>query len=353
MTSFLKALNGVNDEACPVWFMRQAGRYLPSYQELKKEHSLLELFKTPKLAAQVTLLPFKDLELDAAIIFSDILVVFEACGFSIDYPIGKGPQIFAPQTPDEILSSLKLKPVETSLDYVFEAINLVKPGLKVPLLGFSATPFTLLAYLLEKPMTEAIEKVKKQLYENKKTIHELLSILTDLVIDYGLNQIKAGIDAFQLFDTASTWLSDEAFKTFSLPYTEKILKAFRQKNIPTLLFSKSSSSRVEIIKDLPLNGYSMDWTSSFKSIKEKVPAHLALQGNLDPFLTTLEFKFIEEELETLLQSTLCCPNFIFNLGHGVFPNTRLDTLQAIIRKIKSFHQEALGGIEHRIASGLP
>lgn len=334
MSCFLNALKGENKGSIPVWFMRQAGRYLPSYQEIRAKHSLLEMFKTPLIAHKVTLLPFQDLDLDAGIIFSDILVVFEALGFVIDYPLHKGPQVFAPDNIDDILTSIKLKSVDTVLSYVGESIERVKKDLKVPLLGFSATPFTLLAYLLEKPMSDDIKKVKKVLYEQKQNVHSLLTILTQLVIDYCDLQIKAGVDAFQLFDTASTWLSHEAYLEFDLPYTAKILKHLKNKQTPSLLFSKSTASRLESVKNVPLNALSVDWTSSLQSHLKALPSSMALQGNLDPYLTTLEFSFIKQELISLLDQVKNCPRYIFNLGHGVFPDTKLKTLQQIIDSIK-------------------
>lgn len=339
--TFLKALKGDNDGPIPVWFMRQAGRYLPSYQKLKQTHSLLELFKTPHLAHKVTKLPFDDLDLDAAIIFSDILVVFEALGFSIDYPEKLGPQIMAPKNIEDILSSLKRLPVETSLVYVAESIKLVKSDLDKPLLGFSATPFTLLAYLLQKPMTDDIKDVKKVLYENPRAAHSLLNILTDVIIDYAFMQIKAGIDAWQFFDTASTWLSHQAFSEFSLPYTQKILDFIALQNIPTILFSKSSASRFIDYAQLNVSAISVDWTASIASLRQQLPQHIGLQGNLDPYLSTLEFGFIEKELRFILEPLVDDKRFIFNLGHGVFPSTRLDTLVKIIDCVKSVRINSL------------
>lgn len=336
MSSFLAALKGENKQHIPVWFMRQAGRYLPSYQKIRSEYSLLEMFKTPSLAHKITLLPFQDLDLDAGIIFSDILVIFEALGFKIDYPLHKGPQILASDKIEEILKSIQLKPVDTTLCYVAEAIDRVKKDLKVPLLGFSATPFTLLAYLIEKPMSDDIKKVKKVIYEQKTSVHLLLKILTQLVIEYIDLQIKAGIDAFQLFDTASTWLSHQAYLEFDAPYIVEILEHLRKKNMPSILFSKSSASRIEVVKKMPLQALSVDWSCSLKSHLEMLPSHIAVQGNLDPFLTTLDFSCVEKELGSLLTQVKNCPRYIFNLGHGVFPETKLKTLQDIIRFTKHF-----------------
>lgn len=339
--TFLNALQGVNDGPIPVWFMRQAGRYLPTYQKLKETHTLLELFKTPHLAHKVTKLPFDDLDLDAAIIFSDILVVFEALGFSIDYPEKLGPQIMAPKGIDEIIHSIKLKPIEQSLDYVAEAITLVKSDLKKPLLGFSATPFTLLAYLLQKPMTDDIKDVKKALYEKPEACHRLLDILTHVVIDYAAMQIKAGIDAWQFFDTASTWLSHSAFNEFSLPYTQKILEFIATKNVPTILFSKSTASRIQDYAHLNVSYLSVDWTAPLSVLRQHLPSHMGLQGNLDPYLSTLEFDLIEKELNVILDQMKDDKRFIFNLGHGVFPTTRLDTLKKIIDCVKTSRSRLL------------
>jgi uroporphyrinogen decarboxylase len=352
VSSFLNALDGVNFGAPPVWFMRQAGRYLPSYQKMRREHSLLNMFKTPALAHRVTLLPFQDLDLDAAIIFSDILVIFEALGFQVEYPLEGGPKILAPSEIGDVLSSIKMNPVQDSLKYVFESIQKVKPDLSVPLLGFSGSPFTLLAYLLEKPMKDDIKKVKQVLYQKPQEAHLLLDILTHVLIEFIDLQIDAGIDAFQLFDTASTWLSDASYQQFSLPYSEIILKHLATKKIPSILFSKSSSSRMHHHALSSAKAISCDWTSSVLELNKFLAPQQALQGNLDPYLTTLSFESIEQELESLLEATKDMPNFIFNLGHGVLPETKLDTLQSIINKIKSYH-DAKGGIEQSIASGFP
>jgi uroporphyrinogen decarboxylase len=335
VSRFLDALDGKNMSYPPVWFMRQAGRYAPSYQEIRRSHSLLEMFKNPHLAAKITCLPFQDLDLDAAIIFSDILVVFEALGFSVDYPMSGGPKVCAPKTVREILDTLSVKDVKTSLSYVFESIRLVKPNLKVPLIGFSGSPFTLLAYLLEKPMTDEIKSVKKALYETPDETEKLLEIITEILKEFAALQIKAGADAFQIFDTASTWLSDEAFKRFSFHYTKKLVDHLKSLNIKTLLFSKSSSARIEHYNKLPLSMLSVDWTSSIKKLRHMLNPSIGLQGNLDPFLTTLDYSFIENEVNCLLDETKGMSNFIFNLGHGVYPETKLESLQKIIEAIKA------------------
>ena len=341
MSRFLDALSGKNYDSIPVWFMRQAGRYLPSYQKIRSEHSLLEMFKNPHLASQITLLPFDDLDLDAAIIFSDILVVFEALGFSVDYPLTSGPKVMAPDNVQDILSSIKLKSLETSLGYVFESLTLVKPKLHVPILGFCGSPFTLLAYLLERPMNDEIRSVKKALYETPELCHNLLGILTEILKEYATLQIKAGADAFQIFDTASTWLSDKAFEEFSFPYTKQLVEHLALLNIHSLVFSKSSLSRLKFYNTLALSVLSVDWTCSYQIIRQNLNPKIALQGNLDPFLTTLEFTHIEKELEGILDEVGPCPQFIFNLGHGVLPQTRLDTLQKMIRTLRQKQPVAL------------
>ena len=308
---FLKALACRNDEGRPpVWLMRQAGRYLPEYQNLRQKHSLYDLFHTPKLAAEITLQPVKRFPVDAAILFSDILIVLESLGFSVDFPEGKNP-------------CAKHTGVTKSLDFVGETIALVKSRCEAPLIGFCGGPYTVAKYI-------------------EGNID--LDRLTERSIEFLRMQERAGVDAFQIFDSWAGLLPKERFQTLSLNYLKKLLRAVSK---PIILFTRNSSSYAEELAGLNPAGISFDGLKPMSELRKITPAHIAVQGNIEPTTLLGSKEEVIQAADQLLQCMTGEPGFIANLGHGVLKSTPMENVEAFV------HHFAHGGIEQRMASGLP
>lgn len=323
---FLQALRCQNQDRPPIWLMRQAGRFLPNYRILRQKYSLWELFHQPELAAQVTLLPFEMLPLDAAILFSDILVIGEALGFKVIYPEGQGPY-FEPRLTLESLKHLKVSPVEETLGYVKKTIGLLKPNLKVPLIGFCGGPFTVASYLLTHTL------LKDWTEQSPEALHQLLELITAATIDYLKMQIASGVDAIQIFDSWANLLDDQQFLDFSCHYLKKILSALKPSKVPIILFCRNSSLRPQPLVQLAPAGISFDWHRPMKSLRQQVPAHIAVQGNLNPEILRTSTSAIDLATDEILSSMKGENGFIFNLGHGVLPDTPVANVQYLVEKL--------------------
>lgn len=301
---FLKALQLQNDGPPPIWMMRQAGRFLPQYQALRQQHSLIKLFRTPTLAAEVTRLPIDILDVDAAILFSDILFIAEALGWNIHFPDGGGIEITPP-------SQVAVRDVKSTLPFVFETIHRIKPELSVPLIGFCGGPYTVARY---------IERF------------DLLQPLTDLTIEYLRLQIEAGVDAIQIFDSWAGELDAEAFQQLSLPYLRQIVEALRP--FPIILFCRGSCRYAKELAALQPHAISLDWEKDLKEMRKEIPSTIALQGNLDPAILRGPLPQLMAQTDHILTSMEGERGFIFNLGHGVLPDTPVENALALIRRVK-------------------
>jgi uroporphyrinogen decarboxylase len=320
---FLKALRCEKVPRPPVWLMRQAGRYMPQYQALRKKHSLWEMFHKPEVAAAITRLPLELLNVDAAILFSDILVIAEAFGLSIQFPEGKGPRIESFTT----VEALTAVPVEEALSYVLETIRIVKPTIDVPLIGFCGGPFTVASYL-----TDAKSWVK----QDPTMLHALLAKNTDATIAYLKAQIKAGVDAIQVFDSWANLLDDAEFDQFSLFYLSKIVRAI---DIPVILFCRDSSLRAEKLAALQPAAISFDWHLPMADLRRKVPPSIAVQGNFPPEFLKQPREAIATGVNQLLDSMQDARGFIVNLGHGVLPDTPFENVRYFVESVRSFEDK--------------
>lgn len=320
----LKALHCKNEDRPPVWLMRQAGRYMPEYRTLREKHSLWSLFHTPELAAQVTLQPVDLLGVDAAILFSDILVIAEVFGLEVVFPEGSAPQIVP-----KVENTLEARNVEETLFYVRETIQLVKPQLKCPLIGFCGGPFTLATYMTGKSAS--------RLTQDKELLHTILQKITDVLIRYLMMQIKAGVDAVQVFDSWANLLSPVDFMEFSHAYLGKIVEALKPTGVPIILFCRSSSHYPRELSLLSPHAISFDWHKDMYALRKEVPANIAVQGNIDPeFLQGATSSQVSAKVKELLQTMKGEPGFIVNLGHGVLPKTPVENVRAFIDCVKLF-----------------
>lgn len=330
----LKALRGVNLERPPIWFMRQAGRYQTSYQVLRKNHTLVEMFHEEELITRVTLLPVEELGVDAAILFSDILLPLEALGFSVTYE--GGPQVTPKHFQVESLRLPLFEELQLQFSFITHAIGYLKKTLKVPLIGFCGAPFTIASYLLEKDHHHLLKNTKRWLYQETEAFHKLLSILADLVIDYATLQIKAGVDVIQIFDSWAGVLDEEAFKQCSSFYLKKIIGAIQAQGVPVIVFCRGSCLFVEELVELAPTAISFDWHKPLEKLKNKVPSSIALQGNLDPDILKAPFPVIEAKLHRILRSMQGESRFIMNLGHGVTPDISEYAVKYAVDYVKTF-----------------
>jgi uroporphyrinogen decarboxylase len=324
---FLSALTYRNSEdRPPVWLMRQAGRYLPEYRQLRQKHDFLTLCHEPELAAEVTLQPLKRFELDAAILFSDILVIPEALGMKLRFDEGVGP-VF-----DQPLEEVQLAPsFGDKLDFVKEAIGLVQQQYKGPLLGFSGAPFTLASYMIEGGSSRTFKKTKTWMLKDPEGFHKLLKLLTAQVIAYLKMQLLAGVQAVQLFDSWAHVLSDTHFRAFCLPYLKEIVKEVK----PIILFCRGSSIFAPLLAALSPTGISLDWQSNLKEMRQKIPAPIVLQGNLDPDILYASPDVVKQHAQEMVRSMQGDGGYIFNLGHGILPDVPLESVYALVDGVKS------------------
>ena len=317
----------------PVWLMRQAGRYMPHYRAIREKHSLWDMFHRPDLAATVTKLPLDLLGVDAAILFSDILVIAEALGLSVQFPETGGPRIHPSiETPYQV-ASLVYIPVEQSLSYVFETIRRVKREIEVPLIGFCGGPFTVATYCLDAVNHGAFEQTKRWIKEEPDALHQLLNILTEATIAYLKAQIDAGADVIQVFDSWANVLNDDAFAEFSLFYLKQIVDAL---SVPVIVFCRGACLRAERLAELKPMAISFDWDLPIAHLRRKVPPSIAVQGNFNPALLKLPREQIAQQVEEVLALMKNERGYIVNLGHGVTPDIALEHVCCFVDAVKEY-----------------
>ena len=327
----------------PVWIMRQAGRYLPEYKNTrKKAGGFLTLCKNPELACEVTMQPLDRFDLDAAILFSDILTIPDAMGMGLSFTEGVGPKFSKTINSLSDIEKIYVPEVGVELKYVTDAVSLIKKNIngKVPLIGFSGSPWTLAAYMIEGGSSKNFAKVKGLMYENPKHLHQLLDKLADTVIDYLNSQIEAGVDSVMIFDTWGGLLNKESYENFSLAYMKKIVGGLiREKNgvkIPVTIFTKGGSMWLEQIAEAGCDGVGLDWTVELGDAQARIGDKVALQGNLDPNVLFGSPETIRSEVKKVLSQFKGGTGHVFNLGHGVTPEVNPDNMKILIDCVHEF-----------------
>jgi uroporphyrinogen decarboxylase len=328
----LQALKGTNTQGPPVWLMRQAGRHLASYRDLRRRYSFLTMCHEPDLIAEVTTLPLQRYGMDAAILFSDILLIAEAMGRGLRFEESIGPIIERPIRKPEDLSSLPSIDL-SSMTFVAQGIKQLKERLSVPLIGFCGAPFTVASYLIEGKSSKDLTMTKKWMYRDPQSFHALLKIIADWSIAYLLMQIESGVDAIQLFDSWANTLSHSAFRSFSLAYMEYILQGLQHTNIPVILFCRGSSVFAPQMAPLQPACIGLDWNCDLPSMRKQIPS-IALQGNIDPHLLYAPLKTIEEEVQEFLQQMEGDRAFIVNLGHGVPSDVSEEAVEMLVNCVQ-------------------
>ena len=334
----LRVAKGEQTERTPVWLMRQAGRILPEYRAIRNKLSgFIELATTPELAAEVTLQPVDILGVDAAIIFSDILVIPEAMGLPYEMVEKKGPNF--PQTikSAEDVAKLRIAEPEEHLDYVLEAIKITKKELagRVPLIGFAGAPFTIFCYMVEGSGSKTFSKAKKMLYQRPDLAKELLQKITDSTIVYLKAQIAAGANIVQVFDSWAGILSPAHYQEFSIPYLSQICQAIKEVGTPITLFAKGAYFAREAMSKLDCNVLGLDWTMDIQESRKIIGSSKALQGNLDPCALYGSEADIREATRNMLNQ-FGAKGHIANLGHGVYPDTDPEKVKIFIDEVKTY-----------------
>ncbi|HEX7218541.1 MAG TPA: uroporphyrinogen decarboxylase [Burkholderiales bacterium] len=326
----------------PIWLMRQAGRYLPEYNATRaKAGSFLKLAKTPALAAEVTLQPLDRFPLDAAIVFSDILTIPDAMGLGLAFAEGEGPRFDKPLRDEAAIRALAI-PDLSKLQYVFDAVRESKRAIagRVPLIGFSGSPFTLACYMVEGSGSDDWRTLKTMLHSRPELLHRILDLNAQSVAGYLNAQIEAGADAVMLFDTWGGILSHDDYETFSLSYTKKILA--RVKKAPSILFTKGGAPWLAAMMESGCSAVGLDWTADARAARRLAAGRVALQGNLDPAALFAPPERVREAARKVLDSFGVEPGHVFNLGHGLQPKTPVESVAALVDEVRAYSMKLRG-----------
>jgi len=321
----------------PIWLMRQAGRYMREYRALRKKYSFLGMCKNPELAAQVTLQPIEKFGLDAAIIFSDILIPLEPMGVEFEFARGEGPVFHHPLQGMKDVEKLRVIEPEEELSFLMRAIQIVRKELegKIPLIGFSGAPFTLASYIIEGGHSKNYILTKSLMYQDRSTWDALMEKISEMLIRYLNAQIQSGVQALQLFDSWVGCLSPRDYEEYILPYSQKVIKGI-DKKVPLIHFATSSSTLLELMNQAGGDVIGIDWRMNIREAWERLDYGVAIQGNLDPVILLASVDLIEKEVKRILNSVGGRPGHIFNLGHGILPNTPPDHVAALVEMVHQY-----------------
>lgn len=344
--TFLKACRKEKVDQVPVWYMRQAGRYDPEYRKIKENYSLLEICSQPELAAEVTMMPVKKLGVDAAILYSDIMNPVASIGIDFDIVKDVGPVIHNPiRTPEDVA---KLRPidVEGDLGHVIETIKILDKQLEVPLITFVGAPFTIASYLIEGRPSRNYIRTKQLMYSEPEVWHQLMTKLGDMVITYLKAQIAAGAKAIQVFDSWVGALAPKDFQIYVLPTIQRIFTEISDQPVQKIYFpGVSSGELLPHLQQLQANVIGLDWRVSIREGRNRLNHTFAVQGNLDPMILTAPWPVIESYAKEIIDQGLEEPGFIFNLGHGLFPQASIDVLKQLTSFIHEYSASAIKQLE--------
>jgi uroporphyrinogen decarboxylase len=334
---FLKAIRREPIPRTPLWIMRQAGRYLPEYRKIRKKRDFLSVCKDPELAAEVTLQPMRRFDLDAAILFSDILILPEAMGIKLEFINNRGPRLWPRIIDESRLQILSCEPIIERLQFVVETIKRILAALdgKKPLIGFSGSPFTLAAYMIEGTPTRNFKYIKTMLYKKSSILPRLLDMLTEAVIHSLTLQIAAGVHAVQIFDTWGGILPIHLFDSFSGKYMKKIAEELKTLGVPVILFSKGGLEPIRMLADSAADMLGVDWMTEMAEARDVVDDRMALQGNLDPGVLYGDNETIRREIKKILEVFKGNSGHVFNLGHGIMPDADVDKVSFLVNEVRA------------------
>ena len=338
---FLQALRREKNDIPPIWFMRQAGRYLPEYQKIRKNYkNFLDMCKEPRTCAELALQPIERFDLDASILFSDILTIPDAFNLGLAFHEGEGPKFSNPiSTPQDIA---RLEDFEIGkLSYVYKAVEETKKILPatLPLIGFCGSPWTLAAYSIEGGGSKDFAKTKKFISDHPEAVKDYLEIITDACFQYLKQQVLSGVNALQIFDSWADLLNPNDLETYSLEYTRKLARKLKQdvvtSNIPLILFEKAPQKKISDILFEDLSCISLHWSESIERVSENLKGQFAIQGNLNPSFLLESDEIIQAETKKICSAMKNFPGFIFNLGHGITPDIKPEKVQVMIDAVRT------------------
>jgi uroporphyrinogen decarboxylase len=336
-SNFVRACKSQPVDRTPVWFMRQAGRYMPEYRAIRKEYSLLEICKKPKLAAQVTIDAAEILQVDAAIIFADLLLPFEVMGLPFHFAPGEGPVIEKPVRTPEDVAHLRTDRA-ADLGYVSEAVNLVARHFaeRLPVIGFCGAPFTLASYMIEGGSSRHYLHTKKMMYNSSALWDQLMSKLVDVTSEYSAAQVRAGADVIQIFDSWVGCLSVEDYRHYVLPHVTSMVKRLQKTGAPIIYFGTDSATLLPAMNETGADVIGLDWRIPLDQGWRALNHRCAVQGNLDPILLFADWKELKSRAENILRHAAGRPGHIFNLGHGILPETPVENVKNLARFVQEY-----------------
>ncbi|PJE78493.1 Uroporphyrinogen decarboxylase [invertebrate metagenome] len=342
----LKALCRQPVDITPVWLMRQAGRYLPEYLETRaKARDFMTLCQTPQLACEVTLQPLERFNLDAAILFSDILTIPDAMGLGLEFRENEGPVFRKPVRTRQVIESLPVLSPEKDLTYVMDAVRLIRQELngRVPLIGFSGSPWTLATYMIEGRSSKDFRHIKAIMFNEPQSLHHLLNLLAESVTGYLNAQIDAGVQAVQIFDTWGGVLAPDDYKHFSLQYMKQILTHLKRekegRTVPVILFTKNGGQWLEAIAETGTDAVGIDWTTDLHHARQRIGNTTALQGNLDPCVLYASDKAVCQGVQNVLDSFGHGTGHVFNLGHGIHPHINPEKVRVFVDAVHDLSEQ--------------
>jgi uroporphyrinogen decarboxylase len=335
---FLRACRRQPVSRTPIWVMRQAGRYLPAYQAVRAKHDFQKMYKTPALAAEITTQPIEILGFDAAILFSDILVIPEAMGMKLEFIEGNGPKFPQPLRSAEDIARLRMPKIEEALDYVLEAVQLTNRRLAgaVPLIGFCGSPWTLATYMVEGGGSKEFTHVKSMMFRQPQLVHLLLEKVTAALVDYLNAQIRAGVHAVQIFDSWGYALSPDDYEDFSLRYMRRLIAKVKHNGVPVIYFLRGHGCGLEKLAASGAEVLSLDWTIDLAEARQRIGAGVALQGNLDPTVLFATPDIVRIQTKKILEKMAGADGHIFNLGHGILPETPVKNVKALVNAVREY-----------------
>jgi uroporphyrinogen decarboxylase len=338
--NFLRACRREETDHTPVWLMRQAGRYMKEYMALKEKYSFLEMCRTPEIACEVTLQPIKAFELDAAIIFADILLPLEGMGIELSFAKNMGPVIGNPVRTRADIDAIRVINPEEDVPYLLEAIKLVKKELneKIPLIGFAGAPFTLASYIIEGGGSKNYLNAKGLMFGDPESWHVLMTKITELTGKYLNAQIDAGVNTVQIFDSWAGCLGPNDYKEFVLPYTKKVIASVKGR-VPVINFSTNTGTYLHILKEAGGDVMGVDWKVNLDEAWDEIGPEYAIQGNLDPVLLFAPRDVLVSRVKAVLDRADGRAGHIFNLGHGIILGTPVDNVKAVVDTVHEYTQK--------------
>jgi uroporphyrinogen decarboxylase len=327
----------------PVWLMRQAGRYMPEYRAIRAKHSLLDICKTPEIAAEVTITAAERLNVDAAIIFADLLLPLEVMGLSFEFTAGEGPQVHTPvRTSADIDRLVTYRAAE--LNYVAESVRLVSQyfGSKLPMIGFCGAPFTLASYMIEGGGSRNYIETKKLMYRDQGAWTVLMEKLVHVLTEYGIEQVRAGADAFQVFDSWVGCLSPHDYNKYVLPHTKALIQRLKHAGVPVIYFGTDSATLLTAMRETNADVIGLDWRIELRHGWDVIGHNHAVQGNLDPVVLFAEEAMVRQQARAVLDQAHNRPGHIFNLGHGILQHTPVENVIALVDEVHEYSSRQVG-----------